>query len=112
MFVFLKKVLTSKRFDSWKRLPLCIVTSRKSTESWLISWVYLRVGWCWFSLWRKDSRVSFVSVQIVNISSMYLFQMRGLIGWVLRKFCSMLCMKVFAYEGAIFVPMAVPCICL
>lgn len=96
MLVFLKNVLVSSREVSWNRLPLCMVTSKKSTESSLISCVYFKVGWCWLRFRRKVSRVSLVSVQIVNTSSMYRFHMRGLMVCVVRKSCSILCMKVLA----------------
>ena len=78
MFVFLKNVLMSSRFLVWNLFPLWIVRSRKSTEVVLVSCVNLIVGFSWR---RRLFRLDRESVQITKMSSMYLFQRRGFIGW-------------------------------
>ena len=48
------------------------------------------------------------SVQTMKISSMYRHQIRGFTSAFLIKRLSNLSIKMFAYEGAILVPIAVP----
>ena len=56
-------------------------------------------------------RCSSPCVQIMKISSMNLRQMNGLSEELSMASCSNLPMNKLAYEGAIRVPIAVPCFC-
>lgn len=50
-------------------------------------------------------------VQMKNMSSMYRFQVKMCFLYFAVSFCSIVAMKMLAYEGATFVPIAVPRIC-
>ena len=71
-----------------------------------ISYVNFIVGWRVFTFEMYVSSSSLVPVHMMNISSMYLFQVCICSSC---SFSSSLPMNRFAYEGAILVPMAVPC---
>ena len=73
-----------------------MVMSRKFTDVVFISQVNLMVLWNEFSFSRKVCSCFSLAVQIVNISSMYLFHSSGLIGCSLRIFCSRSCIKMLA----------------
>ena len=76
------------------------------------SQVNVRFGWCEFKCVMKFLSSSLPCVQIMKISSMYLFQVCGFLVHLARNSCSPESMKRFANVGANFVPMAVPHFCL
>lgn len=76
-------------------------------------WVNLIVS-CWELRWvMKWWREVGPCVQIIKMSSIYLFQVRGkrLFGAVDRRECSSFAKKRLAYDGAMRVPIAVPSVC-
>ena len=75
------------------------------------SWVNLMLGWIEFRKPMKDFRCSFPCVQIMKISSMNLHQINDLSKELSMACCSNLLMNELAYEGAMRVPIAVPCFC-
>ena len=88
-----------------------IVVSRKFTV--LVEYVTsnLMVGWNEFRCSVNDWNVSSPFVQTRNISSMNLFQRSGVrwFGADESRDCSSAPINIFAKEGAILVPIAVPC---
>ena len=112
LFVGLKNGLMSKMPFSRNLLPLCMWASRKSICCSCASQVNVRFGWCEFKCVMKFLSSSLPCVQIMKISSMYLFQVCGFLVHLARNSCSTESMKRFANVGANFVPMAVPHFCL
>ena len=64
----------------------------------------LSCGWNSFSCNKNVSSFSVVSVQIMNISSIYLLRMRGFIGCVRRKFSRIFDRNMLAIVGENGVP--------
>ena len=60
---------------------------------------------------KKVVRLSVESVQIINMSSMYLVMSSGCIRCVCRKSLSIVDMKMLAMVGENVAPMVVPLIC-
>ena len=69
----------------------------------------LIVLWIEFIVFMYTSNSSFVPVQIRNMSSINRFHIILICLFVI--FVSIIPMNRFAYAGAIFVPIAVPCFC-
>jgi len=95
-------------FDSWKRVPLCMLISRNVAVFACISYVNLILGWKLLRSVRNFSSLSLPCVKDPYMSSMYHSQVSGLYVCMLRKACSSLCIKIVAKAGAILVPIAVP----
>ena len=76
-----------------------------------VSWVNFIVGWTLLSWSKKRLRFSSDSVHFMSTSSMKRNQESGLWGADCMISFSSFPMKMLAYEGAIFVPIAVPLIC-
>lgn len=108
LFVGLKYGLMSSIRESSYRLPLYRVRSRKSTVVFELTCVNLMVGCSWLMYFRKSSSSDGGPGQMHRMSSMYLSQSRGFLGYSASNFSSSSAIKMFAYDGAIFVPMAVP----
>lgn len=73
--------------------------------------VNCRLVWKELRSWRKESRVSVESVQIINISSIYLVSSSGCICCVCRKSRRIVDIKILAIVGEKGAPIAVPLIC-
>ena len=69
----------------------------------------LIVGWISLIFVRKVSRSSLVPVHIMKMSSIYLFHSCMWVGSWAISLGSRFPMKMLAYDGAILVPIAVPC---
>ena len=88
-----------------------MVVSRKSTLLVECVTLNLIVGWNELRYWMNDRNDSSPCVQIKNMSSINLFHRRGMrwLGEDESNACSSAPMNIFANEGAILVPIAVPC---
>ena len=69
------------------------------------------VGCCVFAVSMKSVKDSRDPNQMKKISSMNLLQKASWLVILCVSWVSILAMKMFAYGTAIFVPIAVPCIC-
>ena len=87
------------------------VTSRKLMDVEEVSWVNLMVECMWLSVVMKSVSLSCPSVQIKKMSSIKRHHTRGLYSAFSRAVASREPINMFAYGGAILVPMAVPCFC-
>ena len=103
------EVLTGICVDPMLRDMTCM--SKKVTSFVDQVAVNLMVVWYLFRLSRNSCSAGSPWVHMVNMSSVYLHHTRGCLSWFERKFCSSLPMNRLANDGAICVPMAVPCCC-
>ena len=97
-------------------MPCCVrvtVVSRKCMFECEYSCSNFIVGWEVFRWLMNVCRLSSPSLQTTKMSSMYRFQIRGwrLFGLLSSSLFSRLAIKMFALDGAVRVPMAVPCVC-
>ena len=72
----------------------------------------LIVGCILLAMCLKSSSACLPWPHIMKMSSMNLSHILGFLGEVSISWISTYFMNIFAYEGAILVPIAVPCICL
>ena len=91
--------------------PLKTSVSRKTIFSDDISCVNLIVVWSVLANSTKLLISALGNVHTEKMSSINLFQMRGLCGLVASSCFAMCAIKVTAKATAIFVPIAIPCVC-
>ena len=84
------------------------VVSRNKTLSIDHSAVNLMVWWNWLLSFKKGLSVSILSFQMAKMSSINLHHTIGLLVVDVSIRSSRSVMKMLAYEGAIFVPIARP----
>ena len=106
LFVSLMCVQMSRIFSFRNLSPLYRVMSRKVSSLSLASYVNLIVLWIVFIVFMYSSNSSFVPVQIRKMSSINRFH---ILICLFVIFVSIIPINRFAYAGAIFVPIAVPC---
>ena len=91
--------------------PLKTSVLRKTIFSDDISYVDLIVVWNELAKSIKLLISAFGKVHTETMSSINLFQMRGLCGLLASSCFSMCAIKMTAKATAIFVPIAIPCVC-
>ena len=91
--------------------PLKTSLSKKTIFSYDISYVNFIVVWNDLAKSIKMLICGLVKVHTEKISSINLFQMRGLCGLVASSCFSMCAIKMTAKATAILVPITIPCVC-
>ena len=89
-----------------------MIVSRNAISVSLLLKANLMVGCMLFDSYLNSSNACFPWPQIIKMSSINLIHKDGFLGDVSISFVSTYFINMFAYEGAILVPIAVPCICL